>query len=81
MNGSNIALSEPIAAAPDSSWSIVQVGDFDGDGRSDILWRQSTTGQLAEWQMDGWLIDSSQTLQSAPDASWQTQSHPTTSVV
>ena len=33
----------------DSSWRIVGIGDFDGDGNDDLLWRHSS-GALAEWQ-------------------------------
>ena len=41
------------AAAPvDRSWQVKGVGDFDGDGRSDILWRH-TNGQVAIWHMAG----------------------------
>jgi Ca2+-binding RTX toxin-like protein len=32
----------------DPSWTIVANGDFDGDGRADILWRH-TSGVYAEW--------------------------------
>jgi hypothetical protein len=32
-----------------NSWSIVGFGDFDGNGRSDLLWRDSTTGTVAIW--------------------------------
>ena len=35
------------------------VGDFDGDGKSDILWRNSTTGQVYLWFMNGTTITSS----------------------
>jgi hypothetical protein len=38
------------------SWRIVQVGDFDGDGKSDILWRNSSTGDNYLYPMDGTTI-------------------------
>jgi hypothetical protein len=38
----------------DNSWVVRGVGDFDGDGRSDILWRH-VNGQVAIWSMDGGL--------------------------
>ena len=70
-----------IAASPDASWSVAQVGDFNGDGKSDLLWRQDTTGALAEWLMDGPQITSSQSISVTPDSSWQVQSRPTNSAV
>jgi len=80
MNGSQIASSQTVslggsAVTPDASWNIVGIGDFNGDGKSDILWRD-TSGTLIDWTMNGSQITSIQevTLQgspAAPDASWQ----------
>jgi hypothetical protein len=39
-------------APVDTAWQVKGVGDFDGDGRSDILWRH-TDGQVAIWRMAG----------------------------
>jgi len=31
-----------------TSWHVADVGDYNGDGRDDILWR-SDSGQLSDW--------------------------------
>jgi FG-GAP-like repeat len=38
---------------PDRNWRIVGAGDFDGDGKADIAWRNEATGDNAIWLMDG----------------------------
>ena len=88
MNGSTIESSasptfQGNAVSPDATWNIVEIGDFTGNGDSDILWQQSTTGTLVEWQMNGSQIVSSQSVTSqgipvAPNSStWTSQAKPT----
>jgi len=55
--------------------------DFNGDGRSDILWRNDS-GALAEWLMNGntvisALAPSSNGMPITPDSSFVTQAKPT----
>jgi serralysin len=80
MNGSQITSNRDVTLGgspvmPDPSWNIVGIGDFNGDGKSDILWR-NTSGTLIDWTMNGSQVASTQevTLQGSPatpDASWQ----------
>lgn len=50
-----------------SNWSIAGVGDFNGNGQQDILWR-STSGQDAIWSMNGDQVVSEQyTGTATPD--------------
>jgi len=83
MNGSAVMASGAITSqgsvvAPDASWKIVEIGDFNGDGSSDIMWRNDN-GTMSEWLMNGSQITStqvpsSQGLPAAPDQSWTVQS-------
>ena len=37
---------------PGSDWHIVGAADYDGNGKSDLLWR-TDSGALAVWEMNG----------------------------
>jgi hypothetical protein len=42
-----------LPALPNTSFRIQGAGDFNGDGRVDIVWRNYATGQNAAWLMNG----------------------------
>jgi hypothetical protein len=48
-------------------WNIVGTGDFNGDGKSDILWRD-TAGNLGIWFINGTKIASIAPLGNVPTA-------------
>ena len=54
------------AATP--GWIIAGVGDFNGDGKSDILWRDTSTGQNGIWLMDGFSVTSTSYITSVSAA-------------
>jgi len=40
--------SQEIAVVP-TSWNLVAVGDYNGDGKADLLWQNSSTGEVDVW--------------------------------
>lgn len=52
MDGFDI-VSRPVHARLDNEFEIQVIGDLNGDMKDDIVWRNSTTNQLAIWFMDG----------------------------
>jgi Cysteine-rich secretory protein family/FG-GAP-like repeat len=62
MNGLTIASTgSPGTESPASGWVVQGVGDFNGDKNADILWQNSSTGQLYVWLMNGTSLVSSGT--------------------
>ena len=59
-------------ANPGPDWKVVGTGDFNGDGKSDILF-QNTDGQAAIWEMDGTnpIAGGSQWVGANPGPDWK----------
>jgi glucose/arabinose dehydrogenase len=55
----------------DLDWRVAGVGDFDGDGKDDIVWRNSSTGENYMYLMTGTAIAGEGYLRTAADQSWQ----------
>ena len=53
MNGLTLASSGVIATVGNPGWTIRGVGDLDGNGTADLVWRNTTTGAVAGWLMHG----------------------------
>jgi hypothetical protein len=45
--------------------------DFNGDGRSELLWRNATTGQVYLMPMNGAAVQSGTVIYSEPNTAWQ----------
>jgi FG-GAP-like repeat/FG-GAP repeat len=61
------------SSVPNLAWQISQVGDFDGDGLADILWRNQSSGALYVWIMDRFWMASGGFVTPSPvsNLSWQ----------
>jgi hypothetical protein len=59
-----------VAVEPNSAWRIVQATDIDGDGKSDIVWWNSATGQVYAMLMNGASIAAQGFVYTEPDTQW-----------
>ncbi len=56
-----------------TEWVLAGVGDFDADGKNDILWRHRYTGTTELWLMDGAVLRESGPTTLQYDGLWRIQ--------
>ena len=69
MNGAQVSNSAYITTLPPSTWLLKDTGDYNGDGKSDILW-QNTSGDLYDWTMNGSQVTNSSYVTTMPVSQW-----------
>jgi hypothetical protein len=61
----------------DLNWGIAGTGDFNGDGRSDVLWRNQATGRNTVWLLNGTSLQrGSGSIPQVTNPSWQVAGTP-----
>jgi len=50
---------------------MVGTGDFDGDGNSDLLWRNESKGQNRIWLMNGLAVSERSAINNLGPSSWK----------
>jgi hypothetical protein len=71
MNGVTHTGSGDLVRVTDQGWKIVGADDFDNDGKPDIVWRNSATGQNVVWYMDGVTRTAVAFLDTVADQNWK----------
>ena len=59
MNGLTLSASAFLPTIADTNWKVVGIGDFDGDGKADVLWRNGVhrrEHRLADERLDGRIV-------------------------
>jgi hypothetical protein len=72
MNGATLTGAASLPSVSDLNWQIQGTGDFNGDGKVDILWRYNGSGGAnAVWYMNGATLTGGASLPSVSDLNWQ----------
>jgi YVTN family beta-propeller protein len=67
----NFASGAYVEGVSDLNWQIVAVGDLDGDGRADLVWRNTSTGANYVWFMNGATLVNSGGIPAMTDQNWK----------
>jgi hypothetical protein len=63
--------SGPLPDVANTKWVVAGTRDFDGDGRSDILWHHKVTANNSMWLMDGiTVLPGTGPVRSFGDVNW-----------
>ena len=70
MDGSTLVGGGPVTPNPGLSWTEIGSGDFNKDGKPDILWQNAITGQASIWEMSGSTLIGGGPVTPNPGLSW-----------
>ena len=71
MDGGNRIGTGVLLEMADMSWYVVGIGDFNLDGKVDILWRNYSDGRDMVWYMDGVTRVGFEYIETRSDLNWR----------
>ena len=72
MNGNSLAGGGPVSPNPGPAWQAIGTGDFNHDGHSDdILFQNTTSGQVSIWEMSGTTLIGGGAVSPNPGPAWR----------
>ena len=72
MSGDSLIGGGPVSPNPGPAWHAIGAGDFTDDGFSDdILWRNTSSGQVSIWEMNRNTITGGGPVSPNPGPAWQ----------
>ncbi|MCW3055478.1 MAG: hypothetical protein JWN14_4648 [Chthonomonadales bacterium] len=69
-NHASITSGNFLTVTPAAGWKVVGVGDFNGDGKSDLVFQNQTTNQVAFWFMNNYVYTGGVLMPYTPPAGW-----------
>ncbi|MEI6209704.1 MAG: DUF1566 domain-containing protein [Desulfuromonadales bacterium] len=70
-NGKTILGTGMIYTEPNTAWKIVATADFNGNGKAELLWWNSSTGQVAIGQTNGTNASTANVIYTEPNTDWR----------
>jgi microcystin-dependent protein len=72
MNGTHAIGGGAVSPNPGTAWKAIGTGDFTDDGfADDILWRNTSTGQVSIWEMNGNTLMGGGPVSPNPGTAWK----------
>src|SRR5438445_677748 len=70
LNSTTLKCCGYVITIADQNWQVKAIGDFDGDRRADIFWRNGATGDDVVFLMNGVAIVAQSTVNTVADQYW-----------